>query len=125
VAGFVETSVRTFKTAWFSKAARKAHIRTSSFALPSRKLCAGRLTIWAVASIRSVCERTSTAPSFSQRPGLSGFTSTCLPSRIERTSTTVIIEFRNGEGLGALTPKQMNRLLHDQDWVEICNGNQA
>jgi hypothetical protein len=25
---------------------------------------------------------------------------------------------------GTLTPKQVNRLLQDQDWMEICNGNQ-
>ncbi len=37
-----------------------------------------------------------------------------------------LIEFRKlAKAYGTLTPEQMNRLLHDQDWMEICNGNQA
>jgi len=30
-----------------------------------------------------------------------------------------------GEGLWAISPKQIKRLLQDQDWMDICNGNQA
>lgn len=26
---------------------------------------------------------------------------------------------------GSLTPRQVNLLLQDQDWMEICNGKQA
>jgi hypothetical protein len=37
-----------------------------------------------------------------------------------------LVEFRKlTKAYGSLTPKQVNRLLQDHDWTEICNGNQA
>jgi hypothetical protein len=37
-----------------------------------------------------------------------------------------LAEFRKlMKAYGGITPKQINRLLQDQDWMEICNGNQA
>ena len=35
-----------------------------------------------------------------------------------------LVEFRKlTKVYGSLTPKQVNRLLQDQDWMEICNDN--
>ena len=37
-----------------------------------------------------------------------------------------LVEFRKlARAYGSLTPKQVNLLVRDQDWMEICNGNQA
>ena len=37
-----------------------------------------------------------------------------------------LVEFRKlTKAYGSLTPKQLNRLLQDHDWMEICNGDQA
>lgn len=37
-----------------------------------------------------------------------------------------LVEFRKlAKAYGGLTAHQVNRLLQDQDWMEICNGNQA
>ncbi len=35
-----------------------------------------------------------------------------------------LVEFRKlTKAYGRLTPKQVNQLIRDQDWMEICNGD--
>ena len=104
-----ETSVRVFKAAWFTKAARKAHITDD-------ELCSAISQI-----VRGQADDLGGGV-YKKRLRKNQYRSIIL-AKIEDDE---LAEFRKlAKAYGALTPKQMNRLLQNQDWTEICNGNKA
>lgn len=80
-----EKSGRTFKTAWFAKAARKAHIPDEELCSAIRQVMLGLADDLGGGVFK---KRLKTAPSLLPGPGSFGFMSFCLPNRIERILTT-------------------------------------
>jgi|SRR5271154_4460687 len=89
VASPAKKSVRTFKTAWFAKAARKAHIPDEELCPAIQQVMLGQADDLGGGVFKKRLKRISTAPSLLPGPGSFGFMSICLPSRIGRTLTTM------------------------------------
>jgi hypothetical protein len=53
MANLAEKAERIFKTAWFSKSSRKAHIPDSELCAAIQQVMLGSATIWAAESSRS------------------------------------------------------------------------
>jgi hypothetical protein len=84
-----ERSQRVFKTAWFSKAARKALIADAELCAAIRQVMLGQADDLGGASSKSGLARISTAPSSSPKVAGIGSTSICSQRKIGTISATM------------------------------------
>jgi hypothetical protein len=118
---------RVFKTAWFAKAARKVHI-------PDKELCAAILQI-----IQGQVDDLGGGV-YKKRLRKNQYRSIILAradafwvyeyvfAKQDRANIDddELIEFRKlAQAYGRLTAQQVEQLLQNQDWQEICNDKQT
>jgi hypothetical protein len=122
-----ETSVRAFKTAWFAKAARKAHITDEELCSAISQIVRGQADDLGGGVYKKRLRKNQYRSIILAKAG-TFWVYEYLFAKQDRANIDddELIEFRKlAKVYGTLTPKQVNRLLKDQDWMEICNGNQA
>jgi hypothetical protein len=120
-------SVRTFKTSWFSKAARKAHITDAELCSAISQVAMGQADDLGGGIYKKRLSKNQYRSIILARAG-TFWIYEYLFAKQDRSNIgdDELVEFRKlVKAYGTLTPKQVNRLLQDQDWMEICNGNQT
>jgi hypothetical protein len=123
MAKVAERAERVFKTAWFSKAARKAHVAVSELCAAIRQVMLGQADDLG-------------GGVFKKRLGKNLYRSIILArgrqfwvyeylfakQNLANIEDDRLADFRKLAGVyAALTAQQIDRLRRDQDWIEICN----
>ena len=128
MADSAETSVvRAFKTAWFAKAARKAHITDEELCAAIAQIVRGQADDLGGGVYKKRLRKNQYRSIILAKAG-TFWIYEYLFAKQDRANIDddELVEFRKlAKAYGALTLKQMNRLLQDQHWMEICNGNQS
>ena len=124
MANLAEKAERVFKTAWFSKAARKAHIPDSELCVAIRQVMLGQADDLG-------------GGVFKKRLGKNLYRSILLAKGrqfwvyeylfakkdLANIGNDELVDFRKlANSYAALTTQQIDRLVREQDWFEICNG---
>jgi len=125
--GPVAASVRTFKTAWFAKVARKAHITDEELCTAIRQVVMGQANDLGGGVYKKRLRKNQYRSIILARTG-TFWIYEYLFAKQDRANIDddELVEFRKlVKAYAAITPKQINRLLEDKDWMEICNGSQA
>jgi hypothetical protein len=123
MANLAEKAERVFKTAWFSKAARKAHIPDSELCVAIRQVMLGQADDLG-------------GGVFKKRLGKNLYRSILLAKGrqfwvyeylfakqdLANIKDAELAGFRKlANRYAALTAQQIDRLVRDQDWFEICS----
>jgi hypothetical protein len=119
--------VRAFKTSWFAKAARKAHITDDELCVAILQVALGQADDLGGGVYKKRLRKNQYRSIIVAKIG-TFWVYEYLFAKQDRANidTDELVEFRKlVKAYGTLTPKQVNRLLQDQDWTEICNGNQT
>ena len=127
VADSGELSFRSFKTAWFTKAARKAHITDEELCSAISQIVRGQVDDLGGGVYKKRLGKNQYRSIILARAG-TFWVYEYLFAKQNRANIDddELVEFRKlARAYGSLTPKQVNLLVRDQDWMEICNGNQA
>jgi hypothetical protein len=127
VASHAGKSERVFKTAWFTKAARKAHI-------PDEELCS------AIGQVMLGQADDLGGGVFKKRLGKNQYRSIILAraghywvyeylfAKQDRANIEddELADFRKlVKAYAGVTAHQVNQLIRENDWMEICNGDQT
>jgi hypothetical protein len=123
----VETSVRVFKAAWFTKAARKAHITDEELCSAISQIVRGQADDLGGGVYKKRLRKNQYRSIILAKAG-TFWVYEYLFSKQDRANIDddELAEFRKlAKAYGALSLRQMNQLLQDQDWTEICNGRKA
>ena len=118
---------RAFKTSWFTKAARKAHITDDELCSAIVQVISGQADDLGGGVYKKRLRKNQYRSIILARAG-TFWVYEYLFAKQDRANIDEdeLLEFRKlVKGYGALTSRQVSRLLQDHDWVEICNGNQA
>jgi hypothetical protein len=119
--------VRAFKTSWFAKAARKAHITDDELCAAISQVVLGQADDLGGGVYKKRLRKNQYRSIIVAKVG-TFWIYEYLFSKQDRANIddAELVEFRKlVKAYGTLTPKQLNRLLQDQDWMEICNGDQT
>jgi hypothetical protein len=123
MANLAEKAERVFKTAWFSKAARKAHIPDSELCAAIRQVMLGQ------------CDDLGGGV-FKKRLGKNLYRSILLAKGrqfwvyeylfakqdMANIGEARLVGFRKlANSYATLTAQDVDRLIQEQDWFEICN----
>lgn len=123
----LEKSVRTFKTAWFAKAARKAHIPDEELCSAIRQVMLGQAEELGGGVFKKRLMKNQYRSVIIARVG-QFWVYEYLFAKQDRANIDddELADFRKlVKAYAGLTTHQVNQLLRDQDWMEICNGNQT
>jgi hypothetical protein len=122
-----DEALRTFKTAWFAKAARKAHLTDEELCSAIQQLILGQADDLEAVYTRNAWGKISTAPSFLQEPDTSGSMSICFAKQDRANiQDDELAGFRRlVKAYAGLTTQQVNQLLRNRNWMEICNDGQT
>jgi hypothetical protein len=123
----VTNSLRTFKTSWFAKSARKAHISDEELCAAILQVMQGQADDLGGGVYKKRLRKNQYRSIILAKTG-TFWVYEYLFAKQDRANIDddELVEFRKlTKAYGSLTPKQVNRLLQDHDWTEICNGNQA
>lgn len=119
--------VRAFKTAWFTKAARKARITDEELCLAISQVVLGQADDLG-GGVYKKRLRKNQYRSIVLAKAETFWVYEYLFAKQDRANIDddELAAFRKlARAYSALTEQQVSRLLNDQDWVEICNGDQA
>jgi hypothetical protein len=119
--------VRAFKTSWFAKAARKAHITDDELCSAVSQVSIGQADDLGAGVYKKRLKKNQYRSIILAKVG-TFWVYEYLFAKQDRANIDddELAEFRKlVKAYGTLTPKQVHRLLQDQDWMEICNGNQT
>ena len=122
-----EKSVRTFKTAWFAKAARKAHITDEELCSAILQVTIGQADDLGGGIYKKRLRKNQYRSIILARTG-QFWVYEYLFAKQDRGNIEddELAAFRKlVKVYAALTLHQINQLLRDQDWTEICNGNET
>ena len=118
--------MRAFKTAWFAKAAKKAHLTDVDLCTAISQIEAGRVDDLGGGVYKKRLRRNEYRSIVLTKTG-AFWVYEYLFAKQDRANIDddELAAFRKlVKGYQALTELQINRLLDDQDWVEICHGNE-
>jgi hypothetical protein len=128
VTGHVEKSAeRTFKTTWFNKIARKAHITDQELCSAIRQVMIGQADDLGGGVFKKRLKKNQYRAILLAKIGQL-WVYEYLFAKQDRANIDddELADFRKlAEAYGNLTRQQINRLLQNNDWMEICNGNKA
>jgi hypothetical protein len=115
VASQVKKSERVFKTAWFTKAARKPHIADEEVCAAYWQVMLGQAGDLGGGVLK-------------KRLGKNQYRSSIeyLFAKQDRDNIAddELADFRKlVKAYAALTTRQVNQLIRENDWMEICHGN--
>ncbi|HEY2470943.1 MAG TPA: type II toxin-antitoxin system RelE/ParE family toxin [Terracidiphilus sp.] len=119
--------MRTFKTAWFAKAARKAHIPDEELCSAIRQVMLGQAEELGGGVFKKRLMKNQYRSVIIARVG-QFWVYEYLFAKQDRANIDddELADFRKlVKAYAGLTTHQVNQLLRDQDWMEICNGNQT
>lgn len=119
--------MRTFKTAWFAKAARKAHITDEELCSAILQVALGQADDLGGGVYKKRLRKNLYRSIILARAG-TFWVYEYLFAKQDRANIDddELVEFRKlAKAYDHVTAHQVNRLLEDRDWTEICNGNQA
>jgi hypothetical protein len=127
VANHAEKSERVFKTAWFTKAARKAHISDEELCSAIRQVMLGQADDLGGGVFKKRLRKNQYRSIILARSG-QFWVYEYLFAKQDRANIEddELAEFRKlVKAYAGLTVHQVSQLLRAQDWKEICNGDQA
>jgi len=119
--------MRTFKTAWFTKAARKVHITDEELCSAILQIALGQADDLGGGVYKKRLRKNQYRSIILTRAG-TFWVYEYLFAKQDRANIDddELVAFRKlAKVYGGLAAQQVNRLLKNQDWMEICNGNQA
>jgi hypothetical protein len=119
--------VRTFKAAWFAKAARKANIADAELCSAILQVALGQADDLGGGVYKKRLKKSQYRSIVVAKAG-TFWVYEYLFAKQDRANIDddELVAFRKlAKAYGALTAQQVNRLLHDQSWMEICNGPQT
>jgi hypothetical protein len=118
---------RVFKTAWFTKAARKAHIPDEELCSAIRQVMLGQADDLSGAVFKKRLRKNQYRSIILARAG-HYWVYEYLFAKQERANIEEheLADFRKlVKAYAALTTYQVNQLIRENDWMEICDGNQT
>jgi hypothetical protein len=127
VAASAKNSARAFKTAWFAKAARKAHITDEELCSAMFHIAHGQVDDLGGGVYKKRLRKNQYRSIILAKAG-TFWVYEYLFAKQDRANIDddELAAFRKlVKAYSGLTAHQVNRLVQDQDWMEICNGNQA
>jgi hypothetical protein len=127
VASHAKKSEQVFKTAWFSKAARKAHISDEELCAVIRQIMLGQADDLGGGVFKGRVRKNQYRFIILARAG-HYWVYEYLFAKQDRANIAddELADFRKlVKVYAALTPQQVNRLIRENDWMEICHGNQT
>lgn len=122
-----EKSGRTFKTAWFAKAARKAHIPDEELCSAIRQVVLGQADDLGGGVFKKRLKKNQYRSIIVARAG-QFWVYEFLFAKQDRANIDddELANFRKlVKAYTGLTAHQVNQLVRDQDWIEICNDDQT
>jgi len=120
-------SVRTFKTAWFARAARKAHISDEELCSAIRQVMLGQADDLGGGVFKKRLRKNQYRSIILAMAG-HFWVYEYLFAKQDRANIEddELAGFRRiAKAYGNLTAEQVNQLVRDNDWMEICNGDKA
>jgi hypothetical protein len=120
-------SERVFKTAWFAKAARKAHIPDEELCSALRQLMLGQADDMGGGVFKKRLRKNQYRTIILARAG-HYWVYEYLFAKQDRANIEddELADFRKlVKAYAVLTTHQVNQLIRENDWMEICNGDQA
>src|ERR1039458_1521305 len=126
MANLAEKAERVFKTAWFSKAARKAHIPDSKLCAAIQQVMLGQCDDLGGGVFKKRLGRTLYRSNIVARGGRY-WVYAYLFAKQDRTNIDdrQLVEFRSIAATYArLTAEQFSAMLEDERWIEICDGEE-
>jgi hypothetical protein len=120
-------AVRTFKTAWFAKAARKAHITDEELCSAIQQVTLGQADDLGGGVFKKRLRKNQYRSIILARAG-HFWVYEYLFAKQDRAGIAhdELADFRKlVKAYASLTTHQLSQLLRDKDWREICNGGQT
>jgi hypothetical protein len=118
---------RVFKTAWFAKTARKAHIADEELCSAIRQVMQGQADDLGGGVFKKRLRKNQYRSILMARAG-HFWVYEYLFAKQDRANIEddELADFRRlVKAYAALTAQQVNQLVRENHWMEICNGNQA
>ena len=122
-----QRSGRVFKTAWFAKAARKAHIQDEELCSAIRQVMVGQADDVGGGVFKKRLRKNQYRSIIIARTR-QFWVYEYLFAKQDRANIDddELADYRTlVKAYASLTAHHVNQLLRDEDWMEICNGNQA
>jgi hypothetical protein len=122
-----EQYVRVFKTAWFSKAAKKASIPDAELCLAIRQVMLGQADDLGGGVYKKRLSRNQYRSIVLAKGGQFWIYEYLFAKKdLANISEAQLMDLRRlAKGYAAMTPMQIDRLLKSNDFMEICHGNEA
>ena len=120
-------SRRVFKTAWFTKAARKAHISDEELCAAIRRVMPGQGDDLGGSVFKERLKKNQYRSIILARAG-HYWVYEYLFAKQNRANIAddELADFRKMvKAYSTLTAHQVNQLIQENDWMEICHGNQT
>ena len=127
VAGQVKKRERVFKTIWFARAARKAHVTDDELCAAIRQVMVGQADNLGGGVFKKRIRQNQYRALILTKAG-HHWVYEYLFSKPDRANIDddELAGFRRlAKAYAGLTAHQMNQLIRDRDWMEICNGGQT
>ena len=121
------STTRTFKTAWFTKAARKARISDAELCEAIAAVMKGQADDLGGGVFKKRLDRNrQRSIALATSGGLWVYAYLFAKKDRANIEDDELIGFRKlAKGFSALTPKQLSQLLEDREWMEICHDDQV
>jgi hypothetical protein len=122
-----DEAVRTFKTAWFAKAARKAHITDDELCSAIQQVSLGQADDLGGGLFKKRLRKSQYRSIILARAG-HFWVYEYLFAKQDRADIEddELADFRKlVKAYAGLTTDQVSQLLRDKDWMEICNDDQT
>ena len=119
--------MRTFKTSWFAKAARKAHITDDELCSAIVQVERGQVDDLGGGVYKKRLRKNQYRSILLAKAG-TFWVYEYLFAKQDRANVDddELVEFRKlAKAYSGLTTQQVKRLLQNHDWMEICDGDQA
>lgn len=126
MAGHPQKSERVFKTAWFAKAARKAHIPDEELCSAIRQVMLGQADDLGGGVFKKRLSKNQYRSIILARAG-HYWVYEYVFAKQDRANIEddELVDYRKlVKAYAGLTTHQVSQLIRDHDWMEICNGNQ-
>jgi hypothetical protein len=120
-------SERVFKTAWFTKAAHKAHLSDEELCAAIRRVVLGQGGDLGGGVFKARLRKNQYRSVILARAG-HYWVYEYLFAKQDRANIAAgeLADFRRlVKACAALTTHQLNQLIQENDWMEICHGNQT
>jgi hypothetical protein len=127
MAGHAGQTERIFKTTWFARAARKAHIPDDELCSAIQQVMLGQADDLGGGVFKKRLRKNQYRSIILARAG-HYWVYEYLFAKQDRANIEddELAEFRKlVKAYAGLTTHQVNQLIRENDWTEICNGNQA